>query len=92
MFGLCMQVDCLRALMESADPVPHSSPGLFCPVHISGLAGRGLTCLPSRRVVPYATQWLDSDLSFCSRVRIPVAARSGKLFDDVRFVFPFMGQ
>ena len=39
MFGLYMQVDYLRALMESADPVPHSTPGLFCPVHISGLGG-----------------------------------------------------
>ena len=39
MFGLYMQVDYLRALMESADPVPHSIPGLFCSVHISGFGG-----------------------------------------------------
>ena len=58
---------CLLAPMESADPVPHFSPGLFGPVHISGLAGRGLTCLPSRRIVPCAIQWQDEDPPSASR-------------------------
>ncbi len=36
--------------MESARPAPHPAKGLMRPEHSASLAGRGLTCLPSRRL------------------------------------------
>ena len=45
----------LPALMESARPAPHPVCGLYAPERPSGLAGRGLTCVPSHRLVPCAT-------------------------------------
>ena len=52
--GLWCGAICPLALMESADPRLISPCGLSAPESHPGLADRGLTCLPSHFVVPYA--------------------------------------
>ena len=79
----------LLALMESADPRLISYVGLLALYINSGLAGRGLTCLPSHFVVPCAT--FQRATSFVVRVSNRQPRLSG-LADEVRLVRPVMGQ
>ena len=70
-------------------PAPHFLRGLLALYINSGLAGRGLTCLPSHFVVPCAT--FQRATSFVVRVSNRQPRLSG-LADEVRLVRPVMGQ
>ena len=100
-FGYDGQADCsfvsgllVRGFLPAGpDGICRSAPHLPCGLPAlqrhSGLADRGLTCLPSHLVVPCATL---SAATSCAGSLARRQPRLSRLADEVRLVHPVMGQ